>query len=672
VTANHDFQSVTREVITGDGVGYAGPMGTPHVVRDVITGHVQGALYKYQTAMKEVITGEGIGFEGPLRAQHIVKEIICRDATFRFAVTHTEVLGQIVGEDLVVRWTARTAHQQIARHVPRTPAPAMWSRTDVPVFRELVGQRNARPAPHSVESVPSLQHQTAQRRVSAPPAQVLSTLTMFTVNSLVAVSRTIPYNPVSGNFTYTTHQQVALDRGAVVAPADARGPIIVPAVRELIALSRRAGYDNRVQQVFQLVARQKIVTFSAPTSVAADVQQVAQERVVPTPAEQRSPMFAYTEQMQAAQHRPTPGIIWSPITVFTVSGLLAQQRTHGGIHHSVTTVFTDVQQIAQHRDTSDPADAFGPMHVPSAVQLVARERELLPQPYTKEFVQSTRLLVAQHREALPPNATSDWRVGVQMALVAQGFDYGGALHSPLYVATLRVQYGLAANYPLPEDVMGPETGAQVKQEWQLAAQFKVTESPHQYVKESRFVYSLAQRPVLRDTFPPSDAAYTQTTAFSVTQQVALEDDSFGDKGEAFAPISAFSVAQQVAVEDDEWPLPTIPVSDAVVTNLTQALVLVEEYGDPAQAMSDAVAYTVAQAVVAGDVLPDPLEPTSAVTVRLLGAAPLVADTFADPMAPNSPVDAFIVAQAVILRDTDMLRVPGRTDRRRAVVTVSIS
>ncbi len=666
----HASASTFREVISGDRLGRLAPGVYNSIITDAVTGFAIGAWVKDDVVTREVLSGESIGLDLMPQFGVVYREIIGRDSSFKFTNDVREIIGSAPDEFVSVARMVPQMRQLVGQVVSRQATPTVWSMTTVPVYRMLVAQRGHVLRPISEESVKTARQLIGVQAARPAPPNVFSILRMPTLRQQVAVSRLIPYTPVSGNFTYTMREQVAMHKVVkAVNDPTIRSSESAITVRELVALSKRVGYQLRALQVFELVARQRIVTFSAPTTVYTDVQEVAQRRAFP--AAQRSPLYAVTDMQQVAQHRVSAGIVRSFTTVVTYSGMVAQRRP-ALANHSTTTVAGDLQQIAQHRDAADPGEAFGSDIVAVLKHQTAQHRVPSPLPYTGESVKTVSLLAAQHRETAPPNATSDWRVMVNQTLVAQ-MRAASVVRSTTTVKTQRVQYALGADYPPPDEVMGPETGAQVKQHWQQSAQFRVTESPHAVVLLSRFVYSLGQRPVVTDTFPDKNDGYTHAQVSSLTQQV-VTTDTMPDPALAFSDVTASSVTSPVVLQDEPWPDPALAFSEAVVTALHETVVLGDTLDDPTLPISEVRAYTVGQfAVVGDDSLPDPVQPTSRLEVRLVGAVPVLGDdSFADPTTGASPVDTFALGMTVVLRDISMLSIPKRADRRRAVITVSIS
>ena len=90
----HGTQVVLKEVVVGDGFGYAGPAGMPNVIKDVLTGDHVGSLIDLPVSLKEVAAGDRVGQNLKPAFVWTTKEIIGRDSSYKFLTTTKESLVQ--------------------------------------------------------------------------------------------------------------------------------------------------------------------------------------------------------------------------------------------------------------------------------------------------------------------------------------------------------------------------------------------------------------------------------------------------------------------------------------------------------------------------------------------------------------------------------------------------
>lgn len=658
--------STFMEVLAGDRLGLPAPGVYNAIFMETLAGHAVGANAKFDRTTKEVIGGEHIGLNVKPQFISNTMEVIGRDSSYKFISDVREVIGSTTGEWVSIAYEVRQVRALAARRQARQAPPVVWSYTPVAGLVQQVLRRSMRARPISVETAYTLRQATAQQRAASPPAGVLSTLRTGMIREQVAMSRTIVYTPVSGVSLRTMRQALAMRRPTTALPGTVRSPILVRTDVQLVLRSRRTR-SWEVKQHVQMVARTRFTTIT--------------------------PIFVATDSELVLQSRPqTPPI--SPLTVKTAVQQLLQLRTTAGIEHSITRAATLVQQLAVDRTLplwwSDlqavqvvqvlaqqraPIAYASRLYVLQDVQLVAALRVPAALPYTGETVLQAGELVAQHRETAPPNAISSWDVKVMLQQLAARRVTGGIVHSFTQVATIQVQYGLAAVYPPPDEVIGPERGAQVKQQRMLAAQLRVTDPPSDISTRSRFVFNALEQIATGDTFPSKDTPYSDADVFSMVSPVAVVDEPWPDPRIAFSDAEVFSVTTAIAVVDEPWPDPRVPRSPADVFALHEAALLGDTFPDPLVPVSTVDVRTVGQFAAVGGVLyPDPAIPVSELRSWLVGANAVVGDAvaFADPHAPTSNAEVFSLAMALVLRDKALLSIPARTDRRRAIVSIAIS
>lgn len=704
------------EALVGDRVGRLAPGVYSSIITDVLSGEKVGMAMQSPHIMAEAITGASIGKDlRPIFMNNIV-EVVGRESSYRIYAVVNEVLGSAPDDAIKIQWKGLTLREQVSQVRPAWLLPPhLWSWTSVPQYRMQVAQRGHVLRPISAESVLSLRQLTAFQAARPAPPGVFSILRFITVRQQIAKSRTIAYNPVSGNFTYTTREQVAQRKQyKVTTDPSIRSAELLTQLVELVCLSKRVGYQLRVPQVRQLVARQRIVTFSAPTAAKTEQQLVAQQVVRTAPF---SSDLYMTQRQQSAMHRVTGGVLRSSINWFTQREQIAVHRDTAGIIRSTTMLFSDVQLVAQarvptpYRSTDFIAQYselvaqyratityIGDEIVSGLREQIAQHRAPSPLPYTKEQAMTLREQIAMHRETAPPNATSDWRVIAHQAMVGQRRTWVTP-RSQLFYQTQRVQYSLRKPYPPPGSVIGPEVGAQLRQQRQLAAQRKHYDAPHDIsyaavVKTLRSVvvyndafpvatdaysdiwnYEFRQHPLVADVggFAPLDAVYGEVWNYTVQQRIVVADEFLTPLGPQSDAV-ALNLGQQVALGDDAFPDPALSGSEVIAQNVLQRPVVTDSFPDPALSGSDVVARSVTQQVAMGDVFPDPstgassegiaqnvlqrpvvtdvFPPLSAafsdLSVQQVAARPVVGDSFPDPLIAQG--DLFVrqaVQQAVV-------------------------
>ena len=469
----------------------------------------------------------------------------------------------------------------------------------------------------------------------------------------------LPSDPLTVREIVPSYRQaVLMVHPAYPLPNTVKSPQIVPTLRQQIAL--HANRTWAVSDKFSKTLRHQTIMrrFFTPTNQI--IGYIYTYKYFQSAIQSRNKTYVavsmdYVKQlyMKVAQHRvttPAPNTR-STIRVPTLVQQIALSRTAGTGPVITTTadVASYVEQVVQQR-TVPEHPTIGNELVSQQVQQVLQHRS----PSSSVYIGVERVAgyvqqVAVRKQYAPPNATADRyaKSFFQMAMIHRYTD--GVHGSFITVPQMRVQYCLGKDYPLPPDVMSPDYGVMVPQLMMQAAQHKETESPHALLN-AIYVYDIGMQPVVADTFPDKDTVWSDVTVTTLQQRVVMADDS--------------------TVFD-----PTMPQSEARVFTVQQKVVAADDSVrfDPTVPVSEVTAFSVGQfAALGDDELPDPYLPTSTLDAQLVGAMPVVGDAFADPLAPTSPVDAFTVAQMVVLVDPLLLRIPARVDRRRAILSVSIT
>lgn len=482
----------------------------------------------------------------------------------------------------------------------------------------------------------------------------------FSMSSTVReVILSLPNEPLTPHHqTVNFRQSVLMVRPATASPPSVKSNRYIPTMRELVvqqAVRPWAISDKFVQTLRHQTIQRRFFT---PTGqvISSDFVKTMRHITVQSRTKSYQPVsadYVKTQRQLVVQHRVVPNApgVWSFIRVGNEFQLVVLSRKVIVVQKEPGFTAQLFEEVVQART---PNEYIGMEHAASLRQLVVQERTLGgggPIPNGYQYVVTERMLVVQRRETPPPVETDDWRIKhFGMTAIQQRTDMSVITRAPIDVGMMRVQYVLAMDYPAPPDVMGPEDGVFMQQYAQKIVQHRVTESPNMYA-HANYVFSVAQRPV-------------------------LEDDGFPDKDTAYSDVDVRSLAQQVLLREplDEYPDPTIPVSDAQVYSLQEKVLVTDAYPDPTLPNSEATVYWLGQAVVVSE--PDMIDPTlpqSLVDVQLVGEKVVVTDNeFADPATVYSPVKVFAVQQFIVTPDPAMMRIPSRVNRRRPVITVSMS
>lgn len=658
----------TRHVMvehwTGNGSGLFAPAAVQSAIKDVWTGAQVGSLMRNQFTTKEVITGDRVGMDLQPEFTWTIKEVIGRDSSYKFQSVLKEVIISAPDDIVTISRQVGALRETTLQARPPTQDPATV-RSFTPIYQlvEEVLQKTARPGPISMESVKVLRHITLAYRPKLPPASVFSILTMKAARQLVLVSRSIPYTPVSGIFVPTL-RQVATRRRSFTAAPDVRSPVLARTERQIVLLSKR---EPRIfaKQFVSIALRTRYVTFP-PIRTMTTTQNVLQQRLVETP---RSMTYAGSLAQQIVAHRETPGIVWSDITAYTHVQQALQYRVTGPQRSDVYAA----QQMQITLSAKVPDVRPSDLYAAQVAQVTLAVRVPSPLPYTGEEAAQLLQTLLVHRETAPPNAISSWDVKTLARVHLIGAP-APMHHSFTEVRSQRVQYLLAQDYPPPEEVMGPEVGAQVMRYREIAIQHRDTEPPSE-ANRSRTVYDVKQQLVLNEAFPDPAIPYSDLDTHSLAQGVGIVDDSYPDPMQAFSDAVVMNAVMSVVVAGEPWPDPTVPLSDAEVSSIGMQLAAMDDsFGDPTQAFSDLTVFDLAAQTVVGDAqFPDPSLPVSELSVQLVGAAAVLGDpSFLDPNLPTSPIDVSLLQLAVVIRDKTLLSIPARLDRRRPSVTIAIS
>lgn len=665
------FGGAVQEVVIGDRVGRLAPGVYNSIISESLVGRSIGSILKLNSIVQESIGGERVGLDLTPQFMGVVMETIGRDSSYKFISTIMEVLST---GDAPIRVVAKhaTFSMLVGTHRDTALPSTVKSLQSVPVIFQVAAQQRDDTPPISFEPTLSFIQVVAQTRPATPADEISSMTRMGGHKQIVALSRTIPHIQKSEVVVAIERQIIALHRSAdtIPPPDDLRSPIYVRSDIQIVALSKLLAPDQREDYVAshaQVVAQHRDIEATVGAEdVAGSYMVAAHKRNDPYPPDMiHSDIFSAGFTQIVANWRKT----YSPashIDSATLQSITAIERTpiigYGG-----ELAKTAAQIIALGRADTPPISmesastlrqvaalgrtvtwAHSPAVATSYVQVAAQARPAAPNPLSMLIVPSYAAIVAQFRDTIIYQGSAD-------------------------VATLRPVYALGRTTPAPGDVYEPGTGVNVQQFALVAAMAFDVQTPEEISRRSRFVRHLAtQVAVGDDQFLPQGDVFSDDIAFNVIEQVIL--------AEVFEPSDApHSTAQAnlvvaTAVVLDAFDHKDVPQSDATVFSMGGQVVLGDDsYPDPNIPVSELRSTLVAEQIVAGDAqFPDPAIPVSTVKAQLVGAFCAVTDVFPTPTAASSLVKTQIVIEFAILRDNSLMRIPPRENRRRPLISVSIS
>lgn len=641
---------VTRDALTGNSIGINYGADVPSVVREILTGDGFGMIVSADvySVTRETLTGDGFAVPWQLGLASVVREVLIMEPPFKVVVSTREVLISLPLDNLTVHNVITSNQQLVLQRRITAPPPTVKSYRYLSSYHEVATEKRTFIQPRSGEWLVTLRSVLAQKRVVPLAPAVRSTITSYGFKQLVVRSRGQVYVPKSGAYL-ATYRAMAVQHRVTKDPATVRTAITVVTDRMLVLISRRT--------VVSLVD-----------------------------------IFVGSVRTIAAQQRSAP----APISAESVAGLseqVVQGRDILGILHSNIDVPVLREMALQERPAPAPHSAT---RVPAMRQVIAQHRTLGPQVETDRIVASEKQIVVQHREVSLPGATSQWRTYGYRELAAQRRVMVNA-RSSIRVGSLRVRFIIGRITPRPIDVIDPSVGRHVAKLTMIGAQHRVTDPPESIGRVARFSFSAVEQAVLGDvfespaivrseasarlvleqvvlgdTFDSAGMPYSDITGNLVLEQVAISDDSFVDPR---PPISPADVLQVVLVPlvGDEFPDPALPASDVFAARITQRPVISDVFPDPALPASSVDARAVIEFAALGDTtLPDPSLPVSEVRTQLVATLCALGDAFPDPLVALSVAQLSGVTEFAVLRDPTLLRIPLRTNRRRPVITVSIT
>nr|DAI87228.1 MAG TPA: hypothetical protein [Caudoviricetes sp.] len=596
--------NVVRETLTGDPAEPEKIANTATVVREILVNF--DITPSAVTAIRETLCADEPVIDYLVGGGSVIREVLIAEPPIKLATAIRESLVSL-SESVSLRHIVGAFWQDAL--VPRiTPDPAgVQSMRYSGVLRELVTLRRESARPRSKIDTNTLIHQTAIQRSPYPPEHGRTPIQAKTFRRMSVLSRTDVYTPVSEIRLKGTKQSVVQGRDFAFAP-DIRSSISIPRLTQQIVLSRSGAP----------------VVITTDAFVAGHVQQVLQ--AIDTPV-QVSEIDAKTlRSMIVVERVTTPPGIDDRVAGFKQTAVMSrtpQQRIGAVIASQLRS------QVAQARPV---IPAFSPIRVPGVRELVATRRDTVPPHLTLGTHAATLRFMSVHR--------------VNML----------APYSTMRVTGLRIAFTIDKRYPLPWDVIDPTVGRHVPALRMLALQHRVTTPPEVISKESRYAYSVLERVVLGDKFPPPDPpepVIPETFVNQVVQIVALPDP---DGWEPVSALTVHSATETLVVGDAEgWVDPTIPVSEISVDGVVQAVVAGDSFLDPAIPQSSVDAVAVSQIVAVGDTtMPDPTLPQSEVQAVAVAEFAALGDAdWSDPAIPLSDATVSLLTAFLAVRDPSL-------------------
>lgn len=601
-----------RDILTGDRYGKNLVAEAWHADREILTGDRYG-LNVYGEALpgtaREILTGDGFGMTWLAGGAQIVREVIIMEPPYKMARAVREVLVSIPNDPVTVGRYLTGYRQSVVMLRPKMALPSMVKSPQiVPTLRMQTVQRAIRPWTVSDKFASTLHMQSVLRRFFSRAPQVWSTITTGSYVQQVVRSRGQVYVAVSEVRVKGQVQQVAQRRPFTPA-SQIRTPIsvgglveqwIASRARKIVVITTEAHVFTLAEQVVQ--ASGKPAPHS-PEDAASLVEMVVQRRVVVPPNSGEN-------AMQLAQQIVRMREVVAPRSA-DFTGTLAQQTV---IPRSVDAV----------RSTTTVAES---------VMLAVVDR----------FTYSPGNIIGRHAKTL------------QSHVVQQRTDSSVKRRSPVIVGELSLRYVLGRTTPKPWDVIDPSIGRHVGQLIGMVVMHRATTPPEIISKQSRYVFSVTEQVVARDTFPAPDMpppVVPETYVGQVLEEVVVRDTDWGP----MSSITSIQVVADAVVGDNHgWIDPRAPTSEIRTYEVFGTAVVGDTFPTGDQAQSDARVAAITESVALGDSsFPNALVPQSVVQVRGVSESAAVGDAqFPNPMIPASEVRSSLVGAAVAVRDPSL-------------------
>lgn len=574
---------------------------------------------RVQTVIFEKLVGDGYGYNSITNTYSVVRESLVREAPVSvFSVVRESLLSR-PSEDATQAYLVPLLRQTVVAVRSVVPLPGdVRSNTDIASHRQIVVIGRALLVPYSLVAASTLrQHVTFERQV-VPAPQMHSVTEANTLRMLVVQSRGRAYEPISMVYSAQLRSQVIQHRETTPA-GDIRTPI----------------------------------------RIGSHVQQIVQSRVH---AQVVIQTYAYVpslwQQVIAQDTRPAP-ISATSVSALRMMVLREHTMPAPGIDDRVGQM---VQQVAQLREITAP---HGEDIVAGMSQQVTLARQVGPL-LSPTIVRSTRMLALMRKESIPPSQFLGRHAASLVQQVTVERVTPAKTQSLTRVASMRMQFVLFRDMPLPIEVIDPSIGRHVFGLRMLTVQRRVTEPPESISTFSRFAHSVVGQVVVADAFdpPPYPEPVLEISVGSLIEQAVYRDR------DEWVPVTALTVKRAesalVVLDADDWVDPTMPQSAVSASGALQQLAIGgEQYPDPLAPHSDIDAVLVAAQVAVGDPdMPDPMLPLSEVASRAVIESAATGDPeWPDPTIPLSDVSVRRVAAILALHDPLLTGVVGGSDAR---------
>lgn len=526
---------------------------------------------------------------------------------------------------------------------------------------------------------------SAAERAAINPDDLRGEIRANAYRTLVALSRTRNYDPVSAVYAKTEFSLASAGRSSVapISPLSARSHAT------LVTQSRLAWIDSASAEnadLVQLVAKLHVpaVPYSPPHA-ASHVGLVTVARQTPRP-------FAPSDAAQTLQqiaiglmpetpHSATATASYVSLAAVSKEPQRPLSQAQAALGAAVVAAKRDVPSsqtspllfgqgmtlAATRRQTESPAG----YRAATFKALAASVRSDNAFPLSQAIVAlSVQLPVAS--KTVPP-IEDQWSASPVAQARTQAVLGRWTIRPDLvldpttgrHVQAVKVQYALGRDTRPPTGVYDPDSGKLARGLFGLTTQRRETS-----LIVTSTVYGIAQSVALADTaFPPQSAV----TVNQVTQPVAVADTALPSSDTPLSDLSVDEVHAHVALTDTEIPSGDTPLSDLAVDEaFGQAVLGDTEFPGSDVPLSDTAVESLASPVALGDTnFPDGDTPRSEVEVGALAQTLVVRDQQMPNEVPASDTSVHNVIQAAVLRDPAMLRLPSRPAGPRPVISIAI-
>lgn len=694
-----EVSAASEELLLGTGVGLEVKANVIEASRESLVGDylARDVPANVIAVSRDALVGDLLGRDVFANAIHSIRETLISEAGFHGYHAVRESLVSIIESVETQHYVGMAIESAAQRKVLQIPSTGVS-----PVFVGVNVQLTIQDKPLAVLTSSTyygeLSLEAALKRTMTAAGDIRSSINVPQTTSMAVLLRELPTGYVSPEMVQTVREMAVRDTTMPVHIGIVQvGKYVEQVIRKVIIGFPITGWAFAAARQ-QAVRSVVILNQLGPALVGSTYTEVARASVNPKPV---SNLIVGKMLLQSAIGRtPVPPV--SPISVGKVLNLSAVMR-----------------------EVDDPS-LMGAGYLGSLRQQLALGRDL------GIWISNTRVgkvsvEYAQRRTTIPPIDVIDPSVGRHYGSIARLSTHRRATEPPGPPAYI-VQYGEHRNLTTqgrvtvpPVDVIDPTVGVMFGSEAQLAVIARTAAGA-----EPRLVMTLGGVVTLGDSLfqdPTAVLSYSLVTA--VGSDTILGDTTFGDPAATVSPVNSFAVGSVVSLGDGEFIDPTIPHSLAAVNQFGQVAVVIDpgfidpsipqsvartsqvgqvtavgdgewvdptvpqsfaavnQFGwyvvlgdsllpDPIIPQSDVRTSQVAQVSALGDVFPDPTLPTSDVNVTSLTSHVALRDYLIDGYFPMEPVDVSSVGEVLVMRDTAMLRIPARSDRRRPTVVVQIT